>query len=193
MILILVIGGGLKEDPMLDRYKDQGAGAVTSYHDFTFIAQQHVKAGQELFAEASDSVRSLPLFNTSWYYYFFLVLIDLHWNITNFVWQWFRDRESESDGEIIPLASDYQVADLLVQDLLTYKESHPDLSESAFLDILLRIKTEMVQEFKAFKILLPGDIEEVEEMAEKGTARTMLNEHTIEWVEKNGTCKFIFE
>lgn len=78
------------------------------------------------------------------------------------------------------------IADKLMKDLNSYKNDHPNLSEAAFLDILLRIKKEMIHRNEAFELLIPETIEQVLKGAEIGTARTRLNERSIKWIEENG-------
>ena len=51
----IVLAGGLKEGSNLRRNMDPGAGASTSYNNFTFIATTNITAGQELFAPIGKS------------------------------------------------------------------------------------------------------------------------------------------
>ena len=52
------------EGTILDRAKHPGAGASTSYHNFTFLAKEDIEAGQELFGNVADYV-SVFLYSNS--------------------------------------------------------------------------------------------------------------------------------
>lgn len=60
------------------------------------------------------------------------------------------------------------------------------MGDSVFLDIVLRVKNEMLRDFASIKILIPDTIDGVLKGAEKGTARNLLNEHSLEWIKENG-------
>ena len=51
------MAGGLTDEVLFDRRLDPNAGAITSYHNFTFLAKERVKRGEELFGSVADNVR----------------------------------------------------------------------------------------------------------------------------------------
>lgn len=74
-----------------------------------------------------------------------------------------------------------------MKDLAKFRKDNPDMGESAFLDVLLRIRTEMMRDVKSVKVLIPDTEEGLLKAAEKGTARFLLNERPLEWIKENGT------
>ena len=50
------MAGGLTDETIFDRNINPSAGAITSYHNFTFLAKERVKTGNELFGNVADNV-----------------------------------------------------------------------------------------------------------------------------------------
>lgn len=53
-LLSNVIPGGLRDEPLLNRGKDPGVGSSTAYHNFTFVSEDIIYAGEEVFAAVGD-------------------------------------------------------------------------------------------------------------------------------------------
>ena len=102
------------------------------------------------------------------------------------------DHETDKNDDISPLGADYLIADKLLNDLANFKLNHPDLSEAAFLDVILRLKTEILNKNKNIHKLIPESTKEILEASKKGSAKSILNERSMEWIAKNGKALYDF-
>ena len=142
-----------------------GSGAYTSYDNFTFVAKADIQAGQEILASV----------NENWYDYL----------------------REKKPGIFIPTKDDYDRADKLVKRLDEFRRNHSGrVTDAQFLDMVHRIKTEMLsyepsksnsQDANIIQ-LLPSSLSGFDAAAEKGTARSQLNERSLDWLEQNGRC-----
>ena len=150
-----VIPGGLAYEPILHRRRDPGSGALTPYHNFTFIAKEDIASGQELFASVGEG----------WFQY-----------------------HGEANGQSIPLKEDYDKADSIIKNLMIFHERYPNITEAQFLDIIRRIKKDMIVNNAKLVMLMPESMEDFQRTAEKGAARMLLNEKSTNWLQRNGQC-----
>lgn len=160
-----VLPGGLAFNSNGDR-SSPGTGAFTSYDNFTFVAKTDIGAGQEILASVHDN--------------------------------WYDDfLKEKKPGIFVPTKDDYQRADKLVTRLAEFRRNHDGhVSDAQFLDMLLRIKTEMMSSPESKSNpqdaniigLLPSSLSEFHASSEKGTARSQLNERSLDWLERNGRC-----
>lgn len=143
----------------------QGTGAYTSYDNFTFVAKTDIQAGQEILASV----------NENWYDYL----------------------REKKPGVFTPTKEDYERADKLVKRLADFRRNRNGrVSDAQFLDMVHRIKTEMLS-YETSKSnsqdaniiqLLPSSLSGFDAAANKGTARSQLNERSLDWLERNGRC-----
>ena len=142
-----------------------GTGAYTSYDNFTFVAKTDIEAGQEILASV----------NENWYDYL----------------------REKKPGIFTPTKDDYDRADKLVKRLAGFRRNHSErVTDAQFLDMLYRIKTEMLsseppksdsQDANIIR-LLPSSLSGFDAAAAKGTARSQLNERSLDWLKENGRC-----
>lgn len=142
-----------------------GTGAYTSYDNFTFVAKADIQAGQEILASV----------NENWYDYL----------------------REKKPGIFTPTKDDYDRADKLVKHLAEFRRNHSGrVTDAQFLDMVHRIKTEMLSYGPSKSNsndaniiqLLPSSLSGFDAAAEKGTARSQLNERSLDWLEQNGRC-----
>lgn len=102
---------------------------------------------------------------------------------------WLSFYDSEKDQRVsVPLKHDYESADAIVAKLAEFRKNYTNISEAQFLDILYRMKNEVIQKRNNLQHLIPDSIEGLHDAASKGTARTMLNERKLDWLKSNGKC-----
>ena len=159
-----VLPGGLSDVTYSNR-GNPGTGAYTSYDNFTFVAKTDIQAGEEILASV----------NENWYDYL----------------------REKKPGIFTPTKDDYDRADKLVKHLAEFRRNHSGrVTDAQFLDMVHRIKTEMLSYGPSKSNsndaniiqLLPSSLSGFDAAAEKGTARSQLNERSLDWLEKNGRC-----
>ena len=85
----------------------------------------------------------------------------------------------------LPERKDYEEAQKIVSSLLDYHSKFPDLSEVHWIDILHRLKTEIVPNLIVSKAL-PSTIEELLLMGSSSVERAALTSRDFEWVKQHG-------
>lgn len=136
----------------LHRYRDPGAGAVTTYHDSHYIASRPIPTGSELLLNYGDG--------------------------------WF---ESRSSLGMIPLSTDYELADQLTQTFWNITEvKENDVLATKVLDIMLKIASKKPRLHAA----IPKNVEELEFASKDGVASLSLPNRirSTEWLETHGRC-----
>lgn len=93
--------------------------------------------------------------------------------------EWFHETK-------LPQRSEYERAQTIAEALLAYHSNFPDLTEEHWIDILHRLKTEMVQDPVVAKAL-PSTLEELVLMAESGVEAAGMLSRDFDWVRQNGT------
>jgi hypothetical protein len=90
-----------------------------------------------------------------------------------------------SDDAKLPERKDYEEAQKIVSSLLDYHSKFPDLSEDHWIDILYRMKTEIVPNLSVSKAL-PSTIEELLQMGSSSVERAGLTTRDFNWVKQHG-------
>uniref|UniRef100_A0A7S4JNF3 SET domain-containing protein n=1 Tax=Odontella aurita TaxID=265563 RepID=A0A7S4JNF3_9STRA len=99
---------------------------------------------------------------------------------------WFK-YHNENNDNAIPLKEDYDSADKIVQRLAFFRENNPSVEEAQFLDILRRIKKEMINN-ERLKRIIPESIKQFDDATTRGVARAILKESGIQWLRQHGRC-----
>jgi hypothetical protein len=86
----------------------------------------------------------------------------------------------------IPLHEEYAKARKIVDSLVSFQSQYPSVSEEHWIDIMYRMKNEMVEDQTAAN-LLPSTLEELRQMASYGLEVTKLIPRDMSWIKKHGT------
>ena len=87
----------------------------------------------------------------------------------------------------IPIKKDYEKADRLLRDLLQFYNDNPQtVQDATMMDILYRLKNEILAEDKNIIGLLPDSIEDLMDFVDRGTAEAFLSIRSEDWLTQNG-------
>jgi len=86
----------------------------------------------------------------------------------------------------MPVASDFKKADDLVKDLQQFRTTNSNIDEATMLNIIYRIKNEIVDSSVGMRKLIPDSLERLEDFAERGTAMASLLNRGEQWLKENG-------
>lgn len=92
--------------------------------------------------------------------------------------EWFQE-------SMLPQRAEFERAQKIVAALFRYHKKFPDLTEEHWIDILYRLKTEMLQDAVVAKVL-PSTLEELVLIAESGVEAADIMPRDFEWVRENG-------
>ena len=84
-----------------------------------------------------------------------------------------------------PQRSEFETAQTIVEALSAYHNKFPDLMEEHWIDILHRLKTEMLQDAAVMRVL-PSTLEELIMMAKSGVEPGEMIHRDFDWVRRNG-------
>ena len=90
-----------------------------------------------------------------------------------------------SEDAKIPERKDYEEAQKVVSSLVDYHSKFPDLSEDHWIDILYRLKTEILPDLSVAKAM-PSTLEELLLMGSSSVERAALKTKDFNWVKQNG-------
>lgn len=89
----------------------------------------------------------------------------------------------------LPAEDDYSQAHSIILSLLEYHDEFPDVSEAQWVDILYRLKEEMIDS-PGVAMLIPTTLEGVLEIQRQPIEEAVLESRDWEWVKENGkSCR----
>ena len=88
----------------------------------------------------------------------------------------------------LPRKEDYTRAKSIVDALIGFHEKHPDLSEEQWIDILFRMRTEMMMDEANAAALLPNTLKTLMKANQTSLANMSLTERSLDWLKENGQC-----
>lgn len=92
------------------------------------------------------------------------------------------------DKSQLPRKEDYTRTKSIVDALIGFHEKHPDLSEEQWIDILFRMRTEMMMGESNAAGLLPNTLKSLMKANQTSLANMSLTERSLDWLKENGQC-----
>jgi hypothetical protein len=86
----------------------------------------------------------------------------------------------------LPVKKDYARVDKIVSSLVAHQQKHPHLSEEHWIDILYRMRTEMIAGEAIVAQLIPKTLKELHGMKERGAASANFIPRDFEWIKASG-------